>query len=242
MGLFSKDKKTEESAMPPMPPAPQSETPATGNGLPPAPAPAPAQPGQPAPPQPQQDQTIPVGSSLVPPALPGGSLDEIKSQVVGNEPSTPTAEPIPEIPSKPENVYSPTEISTDEDLFDMFQVEDEELPQTPTETTSLDKSVKQMELSDLEEQDDPLMEHETQLNFESNPPKSSESKFLTTSQFKALLEVVDSVKGKIKNSTETHIRLMDMKAEEDAEYEMLRKNFQFIENKLYELDGILFEK
>ena len=80
------------------------------------------------------------------------------------------------------------------------------------------------------------------LSYSSKKVKKGDSSFLTTTQFKALLEIVDAVKNKVKDSSETHLRLMDMKAEEDIEYENLRKSFQFIEDRLYDLDGILFEK
>lgn len=70
----------------------------------------------------------------------------------------------------------------------------------------------------------------------------SDTYFATTGQFKALLEIIDLVKSKVKSSAETHLRLLDIKSEEDIEYENLRKNFQFIEDKLYDIDGIIFEK
>ena len=73
-------------------------------------------------------------------------------------------------------------------------------------------------------------------------PIGSDNFFITTAQFKALLEIVESVKLKVKESTEKHLRLLDIKSEEDIEYENLRKDFQYIEDKLYEADSILFEK
>ena len=53
---------------------------------------------------------------------------------------------------------------------------------------------------------------------------------------------VDKVKEKFKESSDIHLKLLDIKSEEDLEYENLRKNFQFVEEKLYEVDSLIFEK
>lgn len=95
---------------------------------------------------------------------------------------------------------------------------------------------------------DTNMSRDTNLNFISNknlnPGHVSHEKdfFITTHQFRSVLEIIESVKNKVKESSETHLRLMDIKSEEDIEYENLRKDFQFIEDKLYELDSVIFEK
>ena len=65
--------------------------------------------------------------------------------------------------------------------------------------------------------------------------------FVTTSQFKALLEIIENVKQKTKETSERHLRLLDIKSEEDIEYENLKKDFAFIEDKLYEVDTLIFE-
>jgi len=65
--------------------------------------------------------------------------------------------------------------------------------------------------------------------------------FITTEQFKNVLEHIDFIKSKVKEASDTYLRLMDIKAEEDIEYENMRKDFQTIEEKLYEVDNILFE-
>jgi hypothetical protein len=73
--------------------------------------------------------------------------------------------------------------------------------------------------------------------------KKSEIKkefYVTTTQFKDLLDIVDSVKLKIKSTNELYLRLADIKSEEDIEFENLRKSFIFVEEKLYELDRVLF--
>ena len=255
MGFFSKDKKTTERAVPPMPPAPLAEP-----SIPMAPSmpnnATPVQGGLSAPPvgtnassTPEMPQ-VPEGSNLTPPSLPGGSLDEIKKQVVGPESSDSNFQNSPtpsEYINKVEKVedtsnsFSNPEIASDDDLFNMFKVDDNEINNTPSENNS--KLTPKQEIEDEEpEPIDTTLEHSTELNFESKSKNKSETQFLTTTQFKALLEVVDSVKDRIKASTETHLKLMDMKAEEDVEYESLRKNFQFVEDKLYDLDSILFEQ
>jgi len=66
--------------------------------------------------------------------------------------------------------------------------------------------------------------------------------YITTAQFKNMLEIIDNVRSRVKESAEKHTRLLDIKSEEDIEYENLRKDFQYIEDKLYEVDSLLFER
>ncbi|MCH8519451.1 MAG: hypothetical protein LAT82_01720 [Nanoarchaeota archaeon] len=69
-----------------------------------------------------------------------------------------------------------------------------------------------------------------------------ETFFLTTNEFKHLLELVDSVKDRVRISTQRHMKITTIKAEEDIEYENMKKDFQFIEDKLYEVDSTIFER
>ncbi|NQZ85273.1 MAG: hypothetical protein HRU03_06145 [Nanoarchaeales archaeon] len=253
MGLFSK--KTDAPQAPPMPPAPDATM-----AMPPAPnmdtqAPAPSMdmpdlgmpssPGMeaqaPAPVQEESDLSgIPDGSNLTPPSLPGSGLDDIKSQVVGDmELELPSISQKQEIDNE---AFSAPSMSTDDDLFNMFKVEDSEISHKEEMPTKHEHTSASEVPSFMPEPTDTHLSNDVALNFETKKiSNANETIFLTTTQFKALLEVVDSVKSKIKSSTETHLRLMDMKAEEDVEYETLRKNFQFIEDKLHNLDEILFD-
>jgi hypothetical protein len=249
MGLFSK--KTDAPSAPPMPPAPN----AAPDMAPPSDMPASGMPPAPGMGAPETSESvlseIPDGSNLTPPSLPGSGLDDIKSQVVGDMPTLESSSGMPEKQEIDNSAFESPEISSDDDLFNMFKVDDSEIPQSHTRTSlpsdSEDESHDDIH-SDLEEDTyipetiETHTSNDVALNFETKKiSKKDETIFLTTTQFKALLEVVDSVKSKIKTSTETHLRLMDMKAEEDVEYESLRKNFQFIEDKLHDLDGILFD-
>ncbi len=248
MGLFSKN--TDAPQAPPMPPAPSaapgmappSDMPAPG--MPPAPgmdAPAPAPAGA--------ENTlsdVPEGSNLTPPSLPGSGLDDIKSQVVGDMETPETSDAMPEKQEIDNSAFETPEISSDDDLFNMFKVEDSEIAEPKQKALPLhdrfEEESEPQEESYAPETIDTHTRNDVALSFETKKvSKKDETIFLTTTQFKALLEVVDSVKSKIKTSTETHLKLMDMKAEEDVEYESLRKNFQFIEDKLHDLDGILFD-
>lgn len=92
---------------------------------------------------------------------------------------------------------------------------------------------------------DTSMEEDQGFNFDENPSGTTvldDTYFVTTHQFKSLLEIVEAVKERVKISNERHLRLLDIKAEEDIEYENLRKDFQFVEDKLYEVDSIIFER
>lgn len=66
--------------------------------------------------------------------------------------------------------------------------------------------------------------------------------FLTTTEFKHLLELIDAVKDRVKISTQRHMKITSVKAEEDIEYENMKKDFQFIEDKLYEVDSTIFDR
>lgn len=220
MGLFSRHKNTQDA---PLPPTLSSVSSANSNNVA-------EQEAFNAPPV--SDKSM---GSLTAPPIPGG-LDDIKEQVSPNS--------LDETPQSLDLGNEPTNDFSSDSLFDMFG---EELPQensTP-ETPSPEKP----SAMDFQEDTttDTNMSRSDSLNFMRNSRSYShdstkDSCFLTTNQFKTLLEIVEQVKSKVKDSTEVHLRLMDMKSEEDIEYENLRKNFQNIEDKLYELDNILFDK
>ncbi|MFP4402091.1 MAG: hypothetical protein ACLFPL_02570 [Candidatus Nanoarchaeia archaeon] len=66
--------------------------------------------------------------------------------------------------------------------------------------------------------------------------------FLTTTEFKSLLEMIDSVKERVKTSTQRHMKITSIKSEEDIEFDNMKKDFQFIEEKLYEVDSTIFDR
>jgi hypothetical protein len=236
MGLFSN--KTAAPSAPPMPPAPNMAPPSDMpiSGMPPAPSMGAQAPSMDAP-SPKGEENmlfeVPDGSNLTPPSLPGSGLDDIKSQVVGDMETSISSPSMPKKEEIDNTAFESPEISSDDELFNMFKVDDSE---------TKDELKYESTQSDTPDVIEIHTSNDVALNFETkNISKKDETIFLTTTQFKALLEVVDSVKTKIKTSTENHLRLMDMKAEEDVEYESLRKSFQYIEDKLHDLDEILFE-
>ena len=70
----------------------------------------------------------------------------------------------------------------------------------------------------------------------------SDNLYVTTSQFKTFLDIVEQVRSRVKDSSDRHLRLLDIKSEEDIEYENLRRDFQYVEDKLYEIDSLIFDK
>jgi len=179
-------------------------------------------------------------AKLTPPPTPGGTFDDIKSQVTSNTP--PTTSQIPVAP-----VAAPTPESNEEDS--LFDISDLELPQDEAQGLNQSDSVEPQEIEMPKRNEstvDTSLERSGDLSFISNKNVaakiSSSSYYVTTQQFRTLLEIVEAVKVRVKEASETHLRLLDIKSEEDIEYENLRKDFQFIEDKLYELDGIIFEK
>lgn len=197
------------------------------------PAPPAPNAGMPAP----SNEVIETGN-LVAPAIPGDSaLNDIKNQVTGNVP-VPMEQPMMEAIQMPAVVEEP---KIDDSLFDLSDLElpeptNNEALEVPTAEDFVDSTI------------DTNIEREGDLSFISNkknhrPSHSKEETFyITTSQFKSLLEIIESVKSKVKDASETHLRLMDIKSEEDIEYENLRKTFQYIEDKLYEIDSLIFDK
>jgi len=230
MGLFSKN-KDDMPAPPIMPPAPAENS---SNLVPPT--------------QGTDNLSAPsfegTGNLSAPP-IPGGNLDDIKSQVeatsniaapndaaMGNLSESiqmPSIEETNlEIPNTNEENKDENLNLDDESLFDFSELDLE-----TTESENKEEVKKETESSPLDD-----------LSFikKNRKVQEYETFFITTKQFKNLLEIVESVKKKVKDANETHLRLMDIKAEEDIEYENLRKDFEFIEDKLYEVDNLIFEK
>ncbi len=176
---------------------------------------------------------------LVPPPIPGGShLDDIKTQVTSssNEVDNSTNNELIKSEEASGNLDSLNMDSNNVDsLFDLSELD---LPETQIDN-SLDNST-----SNSSSAIDPSSENLANLNFtrSTSHRKEDDNIFVTTSQFKTLLSIIESVKTRVKEANETHLRLMDIKSEEDIEYENLRKTFQFIEDKLYEVDSLIFEK
>ena len=226
MALFGKKKEDKSGTIPPMSQS-QMAPPIKGSGEEKVVAPP-----------------LPVGNveELSAPPIPGGSLDDIKKQVA----STPASQ-------------------TTVNVSDSSNVEDTELPNTNVDASSEeninlnDDSL--FDLSDLD-LDGAMLESsvdegsakevghqeeykESDMNFINNIKRKvskNETYFVTTKQFKQLLEIIESVKDRVKGSSDTHLKLLDIKAEEDIEYENLRKDFQFVEEKLYEIDNVIFEQ
>ncbi len=250
MGLFS-GKKDKDDKAPPMsaPPVPGSAPPAPS--MPPAPEGASTS---------EEPPKVEPTGTLTPPPVPGGNLDDIKSAVSGEEfaPSVENESSSSNFPST--DVASSDSMMSDDSLFDFSDLD---IPEASDEVNQIksdvDETKQQMFQSSSSTQMqipqdipsetvDTNLDHEEHLNFISNrdvPDRvanPNDTYFVTTSQFKALLEIVEGVKNKVKESSERHLRLLDIKSEEDIEYENLRKDFQYIEDKLYEVDSIIFEK
>ena len=185
--------------------------------------------------------------NLSAPPIPGGTLSDIKNQVSQPESSMPISSmpAVQDLPDVP-NMQMPQEpfdgmmkssnsnmegFGDDSDsLFDFSELDTE---------LAKDKSLPVKEDSQVTNVISPI----SKINFiEDDKQKAKDDTFfVTTTQFKALLEIVDAVKTKVKDATQTHLKLMDIKSEEDIEYENLRKDFQFIEEKLYEVDSLIFD-
>jgi len=251
MGLFSRHKKTEDST---------SES---------AVKPQDSQKGEGASAQTQVNlenaPSAPPMKELSAPPMPKVSnpLEEIKSQV---KDETPTQSSPPQ--QEESELYDNSAIeesasdntddgSQDDSLFDFSS--SDLFAQTDTEDM---KTTKGTELSVSEDQgnsEDPFelnnfedgtqdthMQNRKRLSFEENREsyrkKEDENFFMTTMQFKTMIEIVEKVKSKVQDSSNRHLKLLEIKSEEDLEYENLRRDFQYIEDKLYEIDSTIFNK
>ncbi|MCA9459796.1 MAG: hypothetical protein KC589_02335 [Nanoarchaeota archaeon] len=254
MGLFSKHNDNKGKALPAPPGAPSSNAPAPqGAGSVPTPYGPPKE--------------ADSAGSLAAPPVPGGSLSDIKSQVVGS------SFPRPSVADNDDSAAPPFNSGDDSDLGDLgddslFDFSGLEIPEAepsqadysssmgrnnsgeglPRVSEGSSRGISSNRIHSLpEETVDSNIANEADLNFVSNKDvkhkvEDNETYFLTTSQFKSLLEIVEAVKERVKVSSDTHLRLLDIKSEEDIEYENLRKDFQFIEDKLYEVDSIIFDR
>jgi hypothetical protein len=228
MGLFNnKDKQASAPPAPGMPPAPNAALPT--------------------PPAPETSNEIVSSPGLPTPPLPGASLEDIKQQVSNSEEIHPSNE-LAELPSPmpPSTEMAPMEkqsssSNNDDELDSLFDISDLELPESDDPEEHLEPEAN-LALTH-EEHNQEVKESDSNVEFIAHHKELNETKpfFVTTSQFKGLLEIIENVKQKTKESSERHLRLLDIKSEEDIEYENLKKDFAFIEDKLYEVDTLIFE-
>lgn len=195
----------------------------------------------------QASTGISSSSKLTPPPMPGGgSLDDIKRQV---SPADDMSDSEFELPTQSQmNKMMTPSISPDMDEHsDPLMADDTDslfdMPDLGVSSSSRMPSPSMPKSNYGDSTVDTNAKRGGHLNFISeNFGPRNQSYFVTTKQFRTMLEIIESVKSRVKESSETYLRLMDIKSEEDIEYENLRKDFQFIEDKLYELDSIIFEK
>lgn len=129
----------------------------------------------------------------------------------------------------------------DQDLFDLHDL-DIELDKLSAPAPKASKEKVAMDEDDSDEEDN----HE-QYDFERDisshaSPNPEAPLFITTEQYKSMADLVEQVKERVKNSSDTYLKILDYKGEEEIELENLRKDFEFIEDKLYQLDSLLFDK
>jgi hypothetical protein len=182
--------------------------------------------------------------TLTPPPVPGiENLSEIKNEVAGvNKFSNMSNSNSSEIEISSQNqLYEKNNSEEDQDDLKLTGVDDslfnlDELDFPKGEYLE-DKENKEIENKSMEKDEDFEFLEKTNRHIKEDSPI-----FITTNQFKEMMTMIDDIKFKLKESSETYLRLMDIKAEEDIEFENLRKSFQFFEEKLYQIDNILFEK
>lgn len=236
MSIFGK-KKEDQLPMPPMPPGPS-------NGLNEIKEEISAPPQPPLPPQLNEIGMPPAPTPMS--SVPDTPMPQVNSSMELPSAPTPMGQefPVPEtqvMPSTPLEMPQNISVGNTSNSDDLFNLDDFELPdlETSLDSQTVEESV-----------NEPISSHSTQKvmsHGEFMPTKGlSTSKedtyFLTTTEFKHLLEQIDSVKSRIKTTTQRHMRIMSIKAEEDIELESLRKDFQFIEDKLYEVDSTIFDR
>jgi hypothetical protein len=202
----------------------------------------------------EMNKNLNSGSSLTPPPAPGTGFDDIKNEVsqvpapssMKEKLSIPDEKSLDDTASLEEPSplgMSPEENSSEEkgsfDLNDdsLFDFSDVGLD-TKAKTEANESSSPSFDLDDQASQDLSFAKAEREVG-RSSPTNSY---FVTTQQYRTMLEIIENVKSKVKEAHDTHVRLTDIKAEEDIEFENLRKDFQFVEDKLYELDSIIFER
>ena len=163
------------------------------------------------------------------------------------------------LPSKEDNEIANIDTSTskddkEEDLFNLndFDINQEGDSKDTKMTSEIERGEKEdgssltnenINQDKLEDTiDTENLEINKEYTFSKNPKVSEKEFFITTSQFKKLLEIIDNVKLKVKHSNDLYLKLADIKSEEDVEFENLRKAYIYIEERLYELDKTIFEE
>lgn len=233
MGFFNKENKTSTSgtALPPAPPSP--------NAMPAPPAASTSTEMAPAPSMGLPQEQVP---GLPTPPMPGASLDDIKSQVsngISQAPEPPVASVQESAPVTSDEDSSSSLNQEDDELDSLFDISDLELPEDSSQDVNDEHQISDDSTDDVSQK----TSNSAQSQFIAHHREIEEAKpfFVTTSQFKSLLEIIEGVKQKAKESSERHLRLLDIKSEEDIEYENLKKDFAYIEDKLYEVDTLIFE-
>ncbi len=206
------------------------------------------------------------------PSVPSrSSLDDIKSQVISNGSSSNfnnmnnsnlnnqnfgANQMQPSVQESAQNSSSLADDALfDFSTLDLGEPQEEEIvskPTTPATVSVTNSNVSRNAVVAPESQnssyvDKNIINHEGSLSFVSNKnrfnkPGVNDNLFVTTSQFKTFLEIIEQVRVRVKDSSDRHLRLLDIKSEEDLEYENLRKDFQYIEDKLYEVDSLIFDR
>lgn len=172
---------------------------------------------------------LPEIKKLSTPPMPGGSLDDIKREVSSSKSIQNNVIEEPEVKEEQYNVNN-----SQDSLFDLSELDIPEAQNLESEEEVYVESEEEIEADNDKEGLDFINKHHSKV-------KSNETYFITTKQFKTLLEIVEGVKNKVKDASETHLKLLDIKAEEDIEYENMKKDFEYIEDKLHEVDSIIFD-
>lgn len=203
------------------------------------------------PPQPPMPSDSGATPAPQPPSLNAAPAIPMLSQEMG------TPAPMPPQAAPPQQVMPSTEVKTPElntaESDSLFNLDDFELP-------NLDDPELMNDVESLDDHDDQISSQHvaaasvpdssaSSVDYDVHVSKSrrlnvpkNDTFFLTTTEFKTLLDKVDQVKDRIKDSSQRHMKIMGIKAEEDIEIETMRKDFQFIEEKLYEIDSTIFDR
>ena len=199
----------------------------------------------------------PLESSPQPPT----GLDDIKNNIKSdNEVMAPPLPPAPsqvsapefpqmEMPPAPSNDSSenveemPQESNSESEDDSLFNLDDFELPDLDLESSvSIPQNSHSRHQSSNNSSSKHINSHDDFLPTKGLSTSKENTYFLTTTEFKQLLELIDSVKSRVKTTAQRHMRIMSIKSEENIELEGLKKDFQFIEDKLYEVDSTIFDR
>ena len=154
------------------------------------------------------------------------TLSDIKDEISTHSPN---------VNEEKESISPNVDISNEEkdidlDNLNLFDIEDNQLPKEE-EKNNFSKS-----------QEETYEDVSFLKNNRQKIPKQTDSFYITTTQFKTMIEIIDNVKNKIKLASDTYLKLLDIKSEEDIEYENLRRDFQHVEGKLYDIDKLIFDR